>query len=239
MSMHEFVPLLRSLCEDFGVMLTDSQLCAFARYKELLLEWNKKMNLTAITEPEEIAAKHFLDSLALLKAVDIKETMRLIDIGTGAGFPGVPVKIVRPELPLTLLDSLNKRLNFLRELTDELQLSAQFLHGRAEELSHHPQHREQYDVATARAVSSLPVLCEYCLPYVRPGGIFAALKGPSLSEELALAENAISLLGGEISDLYSYQLPDGSNRSIVSIKKIHPSPVKYPRNAAKISRTPL
>jgi len=239
MIIHEFIPLLRSLCEDFGVMLTESQLHSFAVYQEMLLEWNTKMNLTAITEPKEIAAKHFIDSLAILKAVDLKENMRLIDVGTGAGFPGMPIKLLRPDLPLTLLDSLNKRLIFLRELADRLQLSVQLIHGRAEEFSRQPQHREQYDLVTARAVSPLPSLCEYCLPYVCPGGIFAAMKGPALKEELAAAENAISALGGELSDVYSYQLPEGDNRSLVLIKKTRLSPANYPRSAAKISKSPL
>lgn len=229
---------LEVMAEQAGFALTREQLGRFAIYQSMLLEWNQKMNLTAITQPEEIAAKHFLDSLMLLKALDIPRGATLIDVGTGAGFPGVAIKITRPDLHITLLDSLQKRIRFLSELSAALEQENQVLHGRAEELARVGVHREAYDIATARAVAALPVLCEYCLPFVKPGGYFLAMKGPSARQELAAAEGAIQELGGAARPPFPYHLP-GSNRAICIIRKTSQTPAIFPRKSHKIAKAPL
>lgn len=211
----------------------------FDRYAGLLAEWNQKINLTAILEPEEICIKHFLDSVLLLSAAEPEAGASLIDVGTGAGFPSVPCKILRPDLRLTLLDSLNKRVRFLQLLSQELGQENVAVHGRAEELGRKAEYREQFDLATARAVAHLRELAEYCLPFVKPGGCFAALKGYEVEEELAQAEKAIRLLGGEVESMKKYDLPQGNRRAIVLIRKISQTPTKYPRLSAKIKKEPL
>lgn len=222
-----------------GIDLTDPQLEQYDRYAGLLVEWNEKINLTAITEPDEIVVKHFLDSLLLLKAVSIPEGGRVIDVGTGAGFPSLPCAIARPDLRLTLLDSLNKRIIFLEELTRALGREAVCIHARAEEGGRDPGLREKFDLATARAVASMRELSEYCLPFVKVGGIFAALKGYEIEDELDEAKPAIKLLGGEIQEVQKKILPDGSRRGIVLIRKISQTSTKYPRPSAKIKKNPL
>ncbi len=222
-----------------GMELTDLQLEKLDRYAELLVEWNEKINLTAITEPDEIAVKHFLDSLLLLKSVEVPEGGKIIDVGTGAGFPSLPCALVRPDLRLTLLDSLNKRILFLEEVTRELDREAVCIHARAEEGGRNPALREKFDLATARAVASMRELSEYCLPFVKVGGIFAALKGYEIEEELNEAKAAIRLLGGEIQEVQKEILPDGSRRGIVLIRKISQTSTKYPRPSAKIKKNPL
>lgn len=232
----------KKLCEyakSYGLALTDGMLRDFEIYAGLLLEWNEKVNLTAITEPEEVAVKHFLDSLMLLKAVDIKQNASLIDVGTGAGFPAVPLKIVRPDLKITLLDSLNKRVSFLTRLSSELLQDNAVIHGRAEQCGHDEKLRESFDFATARGVAGMPVLSEYCLPFVKEGGIFAALKGPEVGPEAEAARQAIQILGGHLEDIKSFELPNQNKRSIVIIKKISQMPPKYPRMSAKIAKKPL
>ena len=230
---------LQRITGENGFDLSPGMLRDFAQYAQLLDEWNQKMNLTAITEPHEVAAKHFLDSLLLLKAVEIPQNASLIDVGTGAGFPGVPVKIARPDLAVTLLDSLNKRIGFLTALSAALGQHNTMIHGRAEELGQHPSHREQYFLATARAVAPLWVLCEYCLPFVRVGGVFAALKGGAVEREADQAASALVCLGGGLEEIRGFTLPDGSARSIVVIRKRSQTPPKYPRSFAKITKTPL
>lgn len=210
---------------------------SFKKYAELLVEWNKKMNLTAITDPCGITVKHFLDSVLPLKFLDIPEAASLIDVGTGAGFPGLPLKIMRSDIALTLLDSLNKRVNFLSEVCKTIDLDASCVHARAEDLGRNENYREQYDIAAARAVAPMPVLTEYCLPYVKAGGTFAALKGRN--ENYKDSENAVKILGGEISDVTEYALPDGDKRTLICVRKIKKTPPKYPRNSGQISKKPL
>lgn len=230
---------LKKAAQAEGFLLSDRQLAAFERYAELLVEWNQKMNLTAITEPEEIAVKHFVDSLMLLKYIDLPENGSLIDVGTGAGFPGIPIKIFSPSVQVTLLDALNKRINFLDAVSKELGQENRCLHLRAEEGGRKPELREQFDVATARAVASMTALAEYCLPYVKVGGVFAALKGFEIESELEEAKPAIKLLGGKVERVEQYTLAGELKRSVVVIKKISQCSTKYPRNSAKIVKNPL
>ena len=189
---NEFVRLFA----EHGFEINDKNYDDFYRYAELLVEWNGKMNLTAITDPRGISVKHFLDSVMLLKYCDIPENARLADVGTGAGFPAVPLKIYRSDIDAVLIDSLNKRINFLNEVSAALDLPMKCIHSRAEESGKNPELREMFDIVTARAVAAMPVLCEYCLPLVKPGGIFAAMKG--VSEDISAAENAVKILGGKI-----------------------------------------
>ena len=230
---------LRAWCVPFGLDMSDALLDQLDVYAEFLVEYNQKVNLTAITDPVGIAVKHFLDSLLLLAAADIPAGASLIDVGTGAGFPGVPVHLTRDDLHLTLLDSLNKRIVFLQELCQRLNVNASLLHARAEDAGRDPSLREQFDFATARAVASLPVLCEYCLPFVRVGGIFVALKSRNAAEETALAGHALALLGGRAETERSFILPDSSERCILLIRKISHTPPKFPRPAAKMAKSPL
>ncbi|MGI5895380.1 MAG: 16S rRNA (guanine(527)-N(7))-methyltransferase RsmG [Oscillospiraceae bacterium] len=222
-----------------GIDLTEEQASAFRLYYEQLIDWNSRMNLTAITAPDEVAVKHFVDSLLLLQVASVPEHAKLADIGTGAGFPSVPIGIVRRDLQLTLADSLNKRVNFLKELCSALNLNAKCIHGRAEDLGRTPSLREQQDLATARAVARMRELSEYCLPFVKVGGLFVALKGPELNEELEEAKPAIRILGGKIREVKEYNLPDGSRRTAVVVEKISQTSTKYPRTPAKISKLPL
>jgi 16S rRNA (guanine527-N7)-methyltransferase len=225
--------------EQYEISVTEKQAEQFAIYLHLLNEWNQKMNLTALKEPEAILEKHFLDSILILRFVSIPRGSKVIDIGTGAGFPGVPLKILRPDLDLTLMDGLNKRLIFLKELLKELSLSAELVHARAEEGGRMPQYRTKFDFATARAVARLPVLCEYCLPFLKHGGSFVAMKGPDVEEELGNARNAIQLLGCETSEVKHYALPSGDGRSLVLLHRIGALSPKYPRHGSKIAKAPL
>lgn len=219
--------------------LTNEQLKMLNEYGNLLLEWNEKINLTAITEPEEVVIKHFLDCLLFFKNIDVKNGAKVIDVGTGAGFPGIVLKIARPDIELTLLDGLNKRIVFLKDVLDKLGISAKAVHMRAEEGGKNAEYREKYDIACARAVAQLNTLSEYCIPFVKNGGSFIAMKGPSAAEELGAARNAIDRLGGGEPVIFSENLPDGSKRCFVQIKKISQTPPKYPRISAKISKQPL
>ena len=231
------------LSSEQGISLTEQMLRQFSDYAGILQEWNQKMNLTAIVDDEGILVKHFLDSLLLLdalKAVGMDTGgMKMIDVGTGAGFPGVPTAIACPGTRLTLLDGLNKRIVFLRHLCENLGIEAEAIHARAEEAGRKAEYREQYDLASARAVSDLRELSEYCLPFVKQGGYFAALKGYDVEQEVKGASKAIGLLGGKVEQIRKYVLPDGSKRSIVCIKKISQTPSKYPRPSAKIAKSPL
>ena len=236
---------LRVLAEGEGIPLSPEALARFDRYAELLCEWNEKINLTAITAPEEIVTKHFLDSLLLLQSAQPERGASLIDVGTGAGFPSLPCKLARDDLRVTLLDSLNKRVLFLQEVTRELGLAegnaapVECVHFRAEEAGQAPDYREQYDLATARAVAHLRELSEYCLPFVKAGGRFVALKGADVEQELAEAKPAIKLLGGQVERVDEKKLPDGSGRSLIAIRKISQTSTKYPRSAAKMKKQPL
>ena len=218
--------------------LSEKQKEAFRVYFKELTEWNGKMNLTAITDPEEIAIKHFADSLLLLKTIQPDRGAALMDVGTGAGFPAVPVGILREDLGISLVDSQKKRLLFLEDLCGKLPVFAVCIHGRAEELAHGGL-RESQDLVTARAVARLRILAEYCLPFVKPGGCFAAMKGPEAEEELTEAFNAIRILGGKVERTDWFSLSDGSVRSIVLIRKEQNTPERYPRRTAKITREPL
>ncbi len=222
-----------------GFLLTEGQLADFERYARMLVEWNERINLTAITAPDEIAIKHFLDSILLLKLVDLPQGGRVIDVGTGAGFPALPLKILRPDLRVTLLDSLNKRITFLTAVSQALSQDNVCIHARAEEAGRRPEMREQFDLATARAVAPMRLLAEYCLPYVAVGGVFVALKGPNADQEIDEAKPAIRLLGGKIQKVDTYCLTESYGRSAVTVKKISQTPTKYPRPSAKIAKAPL
>ena len=221
-----------------GLPISDQAIERFEVYADYLIEYNKNVNLTAITEPEEIAHKHFVDCLLFFKAVDVPQGASLIDVGTGAGFPGVVLKILRPDIKLTLMDSLNKRLTFLDSLLKKLDLSAELIHSRAEDGAKPPL-RESFDFATARAVAALPTLSEYCLPYVKTGGFFVALKGAMAREEIDTAKKAIQILGGKEPCLIELQTEALGNRGIAVIEKLSATPAKYPRSSAKISKQPL
>ena len=231
---------LRELFASGGIEVTDEQYGKLERYAGLLVEWNGKMHLTAITDPQGIAEKHFYDSVYPFLSEGLPaEGASLADIGTGAGFPSCPLGIFRPDLRLTLIDSLNKRVGFLQELTSALGLTAECIHGRAEELGRKEEYRERFDIVTARAVAALPVLCEYCLPFVKVGGIFAALKGSDGAAELRSAANAVKTLGGGKAICREYTLPNGDGRSLILIKKLSPAPPKYPRNKGRMDKSPL
>jgi len=231
---------LSGIFKECDIELTTQQMEKFETYAKLLVEWNEKINLTAITEPDEISEKHFLDSvLPFYMWNSVKEGAKIIDVGTGAGFPSCPLKVMKNDLQLTLLDSLNKRINFLSTLSDELSLDAKCVHGRAEEMGNNTEFREKYDIATARAVANLRDLCEYCMPFVKVGGHFVALKGQSGLDEVKDAENAIKILGGVVEKTIEYNLPNGDGRVLVVIKKTSHTPAKYPRNKGQMKKKPL
>lgn len=228
--------------EELGIEITREQLQKFDRYISLLIQWNKVMNLTAIVEADEIMVDHFLDSLSIFKEVKFEGPVSVIDVGTGAGFPGVPIKIMRPEIQLVLLDSLRKRTEFLSALRDELHLEdVEIIHSRAEDLAKKDDYREQFDFALSRAVASLNVLAEYCVPFIKKGGLFISYKGPAANDELLKARNAINTLGCK--DAYSLRdahVPySDKTRKLVIIKKIALTPKKYPRSPGKIKKSPL
>ena len=231
--------ILGKWCGENDLTITEEQLDSFDKYARLLVEWNEKMNLTAITEENEIAVKHFIDSISLLTCCKIPEGASVIDIGTGAGFPGIPLKIMRPDIKLTLLDSLNKRLIFLDEVSKALGISTELIHARAEEYSRKEEYRDSFDIAVSRAVANLPALCEYCLPYVKTGGCFIAMKGPDGENELSLSANALKQLCAEKESSVSLTLPDQSTRTIITLRKLSQTPAKYPRRGIKISKSPL
>lgn len=228
------------LCKEFGIQLNDGIIKNLNLYGNLLLEWNGKINLTAITEPKEVLYKHFYDCILFFKNVEVPQNATVIDVGTGAGFPGMVLKIVRPDLKVTLLDSLNKRIVFLNDVIEKLGLCGiTAVHSRAEEGGKNKLYREKYDIACARAVAAMPVLLEYCAPYVKIGGQFVAMKGPSVSEEVALCGNAIKQLGVSEPKIICENLRQDEKRAFVIFKKISQTPPKYPRNPANISKQPL
>ena len=227
-------------CSAFGVTLDNEAKEKLNLYGNLLLQWNEKINLTAITEPEEVLYKHFYDCILFLKHCQIEENGSLIDVGTGAGFPGMVLKIVRPDLKITLLDSLNKRLIFLNDVIEKLGLDGiKTVHLRAEQAGKDPLYREKYDVATARAVASLPVLLEYCTPLVKKGGSFVAMKGPSVNEEASLCGKAEQILGLSKPKIICETLTGTEQRAFVLYKKISQTPPQYPRKSPDISNQPL
>lgn len=236
-----FIPLdlLREKAAEYGISLDEKALERFDIYAKLLVEWNEKINLTAITEPEEIVIKHFLDCLTVFSKVEIKEGAKIIDVGTGAGFPGLVMLIARPDLKMTLMDSLNKRLNVIKDILDKLELSADVVHSRAEDGGQNKAYREKYDFSTARAVSNLRDLSEYCLPFVKVGGSFIAMKAAKAEEEIAAAQKAVKTLGGTVAEKHTFELENAGERNIILIKKISSTPAKFPRPSAKIAKNPL
>ncbi len=229
---------LSELCREIGVAIDAEALERFELFASLLVEKNKVLNLTAITDPEGIAVKHFADSLTALKMIDLTSGARVIDVGTGGGFPGIPLLIARPEIKLTMLDSTQKKLAFVSESVEKLGLQANIVHARAEEAGQGDM-RESYDFAVSRAVAAMNVLCEYCLPFVKVGGTFCAMKGAKGKEELDDARKAIGILSGEVQRTETLLLADGGERTLVNIKKISHTPTKYPRPSAQISKKPL
>ncbi len=230
---------LKTWCMVEGIGISDEQLLKFQCYAELLVEWNEKMNLTAIVEPHDIAVKHFIDSISLLKCITVPQDASVIDIGTGAGFPGIPLKIMRNDIKLSLLDSLNKRLIFLQTVCETLELESNRIHSRAEDGGRNPQMREKYDIAVSRAVANLPALCEYCLPYVKVGGLFIAMKGPDGASELEQSQKAVQALGGKVERIISLTLPDDLQRTVIVINKVEKTAATYPRRGVKINKQPL
>lgn len=231
--------LLISDAEKLGISLTDEQTKLFEKLAELLVEQNKTMNLTAITDPDGIAVKHFADSISALSAYDFAENAKVLDVGTGAGFPSIPLLIARPDLEMTMIDSTAKKLKYVASTVETLGLDAEVLHTRAEEAGQSKEYREKFDIVCSRAVAALNVLCEYCLPFVKVGGVFLAMKAAKAQEEIADAKNAIKTLGGKIVAEKSFSLSDGGERTIVVIKKISQVPPKYPRVSAQIAKKPL
>ena len=227
--------------EELEIQLSEKQINQFIQYYELLVEWNKVMNLTGITEWEEVVQKHFVDSLTLIHAVDLTESYKVLDLGTGAGFPGIPLKIAFPHLEIVLLDSLNKRIKFLNEVIAQLWLTGiTAYHGRAEEFAKKAEYREQFDLVVSRAVANLSTLSEYCIPYVKIGGYFVSYKSGDVQEELEKSEKAIDILGGCLEDVEEFTLPQSDiSRTLVVIEKEQSTKKKYPRMGGKPSKEPL
>ena len=235
---YNFRPLTDEL-EKLSVTLSEKQLEQFEKYYEMLIEKNKVMNLTAITEFHEVLEKHFLDSVSLIRVKNLHQPITVLDLGTGAGFPGIPLKIVFPELKVTLADSLNKRVLFLQEVIDELQLeNIEAIHGRAEDLARDKKYREQFDLVVSRAVANLSTLSEYCLPFVQIGGEFISYKSGDCEEEVSAAKSAVFLLGGKIKETMKFDLGE-SGRSFITIEKVKGTPKIYPRKAGTPSKKPL
>ena len=237
--MSSFREILLSTLSDFNITPDEKAIERLCRYNELLVEWNEKINLTALTAPEDVVLKHFADSLMLLKFFEIEKGASLIDVGTGAGFPGLVLKIARPDIRLSLLDSLQKRLVFLDTVCRELSIDdVNLIHSRAEDGSR-TELRDSFDIAVSRAVASLNTLCEFDMPYVKVGGRMIAMKGKGASIELSDAENAIITLGGRIGKKHDFILGEAGERSIIEIEKIAPTPEKYPRKSKQIKNKPL
>ena len=233
--------MLKNRMDRLQIETNENMLEQFNLFYHLLVEWNKVMNLTGITEYEEVVEKHFADSLSLARFLDLNRIHTVIDVGTGAGFPGIPLKIAFPHLKVVLLDSLNKRINFLNEVIAKLDLKEiHTIHGRAEEYARKPEYREQFDLCVSRAVANLSVLSEYCIPYIRVGGIFVPYKSGEIDEEVAASRKAVDILGGQIDHVEKFQLPDTDiHRSFVFINKIKNTQKKYPRKAGTPAKEPL
>lgn len=239
MDIKDFSELMIDYGKEINIVFTEEQLQKFYQYMNLLIEWNEKINLTAIVEPKEIILKHFIDSLTIIKYIEPNKSV--IDIGTGAGFPGIPVKIMREDLDITLLDSLNKRIHFLNEVIQKLELkNITAVHARIEEYAKNKQYRETFDVATSRAVANLTTLSEYMLPMVALKGMAICMKGSEISEEISKSKNSIKLLGGKIDKIEEFTLPKSDNkRNLILIKKERQTPNKYPRKPGIPSKEPL
>ncbi|SKA97462.1 16S rRNA m(7)G-527 methyltransferase [Caloramator quimbayensis] len=233
--------LIKRGCKVYDIDIDDEKIKKFIKYKEMLKQWNEKINLTAIKEDEGIIKKHFLDSISIFSSGLIKENSYVADIGTGAGFPGIPMKIIMPSLNVLLLDSLNKRINFLNEVIKELELrDIKTMHGRAEDIAKDNEFREKFDIVTARAVANLTVLSEYCIPYVKVGGYFIAMKGPSTDEEIRESKNAIGTLGGKLNKIVDVKIyEEEMQHKLIIVEKVKSTDKKYPRKASQIEKKPL
>ncbi len=232
--------LLLNYAKNYGISLDEKALKRFENYYNFLVEYNQHTNLTSITEKNDVIIKHFLDSIILTKFFELNSDTKLIDVGTGAGFPGVPIKIANPEINLTLLDSLNKRIIFLNKLLEKLNLTAEVFHSRAEECGKNKNFREKFNIVTSRAVAKLTVLSEYCLPLLKVGGFFVSLKGSNVEDELEESAKSIKVLGGKIERVEKFDLPEEKgSRSLVIIKKVSSTPAKYPRSNSSISKSPI
>ena len=225
--------------KSFDINVDDSTFARLDKYAEMLIETNKSFNLTAIKEPDDVTVKHFTDCLAIVKYVDIPEGAKIIDVGTGAGFPGLVLKLYRPDIQMTFLDSTKKKLGFIENVLNECGVSGEILHMRAEEAAQLSKYREKFDFATARAVAALPVLSEYCLPFVKVGGTFISMKSAESNEEISEGKKAISILGGDIQENIVFDLVEKMPRRIIKIKKKSQTPTKYPRPSAQISKKPI
>lgn len=239
MNKEEFIEKMQEKSTFLNVRFSVKQTEQFFEYMNLLIEWNEKMNLTAITDPEEIILKHFIDSITILK--NIENNVKIVDVGTGAGFPGIPLSIMRPDLKIILVDSLNKRLIFLQEVVNKLQLkNVEIIHARAEEFGQNKKYRENFDIATSRAVANLATLSEYLIPLVKVGGKVIAMKASELQQEVEDAKKAINILGGKIEKIEEFNLPQSDiGRTIVIIKKEKQTPNKYPRKPGTPSKEPI
>lgn len=237
----DFFNLMNIACNKEGLIFERYKYDQFILYKDMIKEWNEKVNLTAITEDEEIIKKHFIDSIKSYRFEPLKSCENLIDIGTGAGFPGIPLKIMRPDLEVVLLDSLNKRVNFLNEVIKALGLTGiKAIHGRAEDFARENCYRENFDVAISRAVANMSVLSELCIPYVKNGGYFVAMKGPSVDEEINEGKKAVEILGASIENIMEVDIEDTDlKHNLVIVKKIKATPNTYPRKAGTASKKPL
>lgn len=235
----EFYKYLDQQARKIDIMLSEEQLQKFYKYMKLLLEWNEKINLTAIIEPKEIILKHFIDSLSIIKYIKNKNS--LVDVGTGAGFPGIPIKIVLPEIKVILIDSLNKRITFLNEVISQLDLKyIEAVHSRVEDFARNKEYREKFDVATARAVAQLPIILEYLIPLTKVKGNIICMKGNKIDEEIKKSKKAISVLGGNLEKIDNFYLPDTDiERNIIIVNKVEKASSKYPRKAGIPSKNPI
>jgi 16S rRNA m(7)G-527 methyltransferase (EC 2.1.1.-) len=237
----KYYELMEAAFENEGISLDMEKYNKFINYMDMIKEWNEKINLTAITDELDMVKKHFIDSIKCYRFKEFKNLNKIIDIGTGAGFPGVPIKIVDKEKSITLLDSLNKRIIFLKEVIDKLQLkNIDSIHGRAEELAQNVEYREQFDGVVSRAVANMAVLAEFCLPYAKVGGYFIALKGPAVESEIDDARNAIGTLGGKIEDIIPVEIEETDlKHNLVIVKKMKSTPKNFPRKAGVITKKPI
>lgn len=237
----EYFQIMKEASLEVGLDLTEKQYNQFIAYMKLLQEWNEKINLTAITEDEEVIKKHFIDCIKAFKSNAVKNAKSAIDVGTGAGFPGLPIAIMNPDVNVTLLDSLNKRINFLNTVIAQLGLkNVKTIHSRAEDGARNPEFREKFDIATSRAVANMAVLSELCMPYVKVNGYFVALKGPAIEEELKEGQKAINTLGGKLENIIEVNIEESDlKHNIVEIKKISKCPKAYPRKAGTVNKKPI